>query len=83
MRCYSGSPARGGKSYATATARGGWKRRGAGANGCAPGEAVALVTITAEIIDLLVRTRWVDERDACDRAEVGMAIAALLAMMGG
>lgn len=39
------------------------------------GEAVALVTITAEILDLLVRTHWVDERDACDRAEVGRPAA--------
>jgi hypothetical protein len=52
------------------------RRRRARAKAC---EAVAGVTYTGAVLDLLVRTGWLDERAAGDRRAVGLAISRLLA----
>jgi hypothetical protein len=42
------------------------------------GRTVVGVEIDARVLELLVRLRWLAERDAADRGAVGQAIAAML-----
>ena len=43
------------------------------------GRAVALVEYDGPVIDLLIKTRWLQEGEAGDRSAVGRAIGAMLA----
>ena len=43
------------------------------------GEAVAPVVVGFDVLHLLIDLGWLGERESADRAEVGRAIAALLA----
>lgn len=38
----------------------------------------AIVELDGDVIDLLVRLRWLAEKDAADRRAVGRAISAML-----
>jgi hypothetical protein len=42
------------------------------------GLACAQVEYSSDVVGLLVRLRWIDEREACDRKAVGRAISELL-----
>jgi hypothetical protein len=42
------------------------------------GEIVVPTPVCASVLDTLVALRWLDDRDAADRAKVGDAIGALL-----
>jgi hypothetical protein len=42
------------------------------------GQTVAPVEVDADIVDLLVRLRWLDDRRAGDRNAVGQAISRML-----
>jgi hypothetical protein len=41
--------------------------------------AIAPVTYDAVVIELLIATQWLAERDAADRRKVGLAIGRMLA----
>ena len=42
------------------------------------GVATCMVEYDADVVDFLVRTEWLVEREACDRKAVGAAIARAL-----
>jgi hypothetical protein len=42
------------------------------------GRACYQIELCGEVIDWLIRTRWLDQRQAGDRTEVGRAIEAML-----
>ena len=43
------------------------------------GEVIAPVPVCGSVLDVLVELRWLGDKDAADRAKVGLAIASMLA----
>jgi hypothetical protein len=43
------------------------------------GRMSIVITVDDELIDFLTRTRWLEQKDVFDRAEIAAAIEALLA----